>query len=80
MRLGLRNIGLDPDRDVNLRVVGATNLRMIMMQQGQAQFSVFSNTRRNENHPRRDGPNEARNLEIRRSDDDRSEHRQSDRG
>ena len=48
MRLGLRNIGLDPDRDVNLRVVGATNLRMIMMQQGQAQFSVFSNTEREE--------------------------------
>ena len=34
MRLGLRNIGLDPEKDVNLRVVGATNLRMIMMQQG----------------------------------------------
>ena len=48
MRLGLRSIGLDPDRDVNLRVVGATNLRMIMMQQGQAQFSVFSNTEREE--------------------------------
>jgi NitT/TauT family transport system substrate-binding protein len=48
MRLGLRNIGLDPDRDVNLRVVGATNLRMIMMQQGQAQFSVFSNTEKEE--------------------------------
>jgi NitT/TauT family transport system substrate-binding protein len=48
MRLGLRHIGLDPDRDVNLRVVGATNLRMIMMQQGQAQFSVFSNTEREE--------------------------------
>ena len=26
MRLGLRNIGLDPERDVSLRVVGATNL------------------------------------------------------
>src|SRR6266478_2311885 len=48
MRLGLRNIGLDPERDVNLRVVGATNLRMIMMQQGQAQFSVFSTTEREE--------------------------------
>jgi NitT/TauT family transport system substrate-binding protein len=48
MRLGLRNIGLDPERDVNLRVVGATNLRMIMMQQGQAQFSVFSATEREE--------------------------------
>ena len=48
MRLGLRSIGLDPERDVNLRVVGATNLRMIMMQQGQAQFSVFSTTEREE--------------------------------
>src|SRR5437870_2272039 len=48
MRLGLRSIGLDPERDVNLRVVGATNLRMIMMQQGQAQFSVFSITEREE--------------------------------
>ncbi len=48
MRLGLRNIGLDPERDVNLRVVGATNLRMIMMQQGQAQFTVISNTEREE--------------------------------
>ncbi|HVO92919.1 MAG TPA: ABC transporter substrate-binding protein [Terriglobales bacterium] len=48
MRLGLRNIGLDPEKDVNLRVVGATNLRMIMMQQGQAQFTVISNTEREE--------------------------------
>lgn len=48
MRLGLRHIGLDPERDVNLRVVGATNLRMIMMQQGQAQFTVISNTEREE--------------------------------
>jgi ABC-type nitrate/sulfonate/bicarbonate transport system substrate-binding protein len=46
MRLGLRNLGLDPERDVNLRVVGATNLRMIMMHQGQAQFTVISNTER----------------------------------
>jgi len=44
MRLGLKSIGLDPERDVSLRVVGATNLRMIMMQQGQAQFTVISNT------------------------------------
>jgi len=44
MRLGLRNIGLDPERDVNLRVVGATNLRMLAMQQGQAQFTVISST------------------------------------
>ncbi len=44
MRLGLRNIGLDPERDVNLRVVGATNLRMIAMQQNQAQFTVISTT------------------------------------
>ncbi len=48
MRLGLRAIGLDPERDVNLRVVGATNLRMLMMQQGQAQFTVISTTERAE--------------------------------
>jgi len=44
MRLGLRHIGLDPERDVNLRVVGATNLRMLAMQQGQAQFTVITTT------------------------------------
>ena len=27
IRLGLKHIGLDPDKDVSLRVVGATNLR-----------------------------------------------------
>ncbi|HTN72724.1 MAG TPA: ABC transporter substrate-binding protein [Methylomirabilota bacterium] len=44
MRLGLRNVGLDPERDVNLRVIGATNLRMLAMQQGQAQFTVITTT------------------------------------
>ena len=48
MRLGLRNIGLDPDKDVSLRVVGATNLRMIIMQQKQADFTVISSTEREE--------------------------------
>ncbi len=48
MRLGLRSIGLDPERDVNLRVVGATNLRMLAMQQNQAQFTVISTTEREE--------------------------------
>jgi NitT/TauT family transport system substrate-binding protein len=48
MRLGLRNIGLDPERDVALRVVGATNLRMLAMQQNQAQFTVISSTEREE--------------------------------
>src|SRR3990172_132018 len=48
MRLGLRNIGLDPDKDVSLRVVGATNLRMIMMQQKQADFTVISSTQQEE--------------------------------
>jgi NitT/TauT family transport system substrate-binding protein len=48
MRLGLRNIGFDPDRDVNLRVIGATNLRMLAMQQGQAQFTVITTTEREE--------------------------------
>jgi NitT/TauT family transport system substrate-binding protein len=44
MRLGLRNVGLDPERDVNLGVIGATNLRMLAMQQGQAQFTVITST------------------------------------
>ncbi len=48
MRLGLRNIGFDPDRDVNLRVVGANNLRMLAMQQGQEQFTVITTTEREE--------------------------------
>src|SRR6058998_3231912 len=48
MRLGLRNVGLDPERDVNLRVIGATNLRMLAMQQGQAQFTVITTTEREE--------------------------------
>jgi len=52
MRLGLRNIGFDPDRDVNLRVVGATNLRMLAMQQGQAQFTVITTTEREEGEKR----------------------------
>jgi len=46
MRLGLKSVGLDPDRDVSLRVVGATNLRMIAVQQNQAQFTVISNAER----------------------------------
>ncbi|HTM07550.1 MAG TPA: ABC transporter substrate-binding protein [Verrucomicrobiae bacterium] len=48
MRLGLRSVGLDPDKDVNLRVVGATNLRVLAMKQGQAQFTVVSTTEREE--------------------------------
>ena len=52
MRLGLRNIGFDPERDVNLRVVGATNLRMLVMQQGQAQFTVITTTEREEGEKR----------------------------
>ena len=52
MRLGLRNIGFDPERDVNLRVVGATNLRMLAMQQGQAQFTVITTTEREETEKR----------------------------
>jgi len=46
MRLGLKSLGLDPERDVSLRVVGATNLRMIAVQQNQAQFTVISNSER----------------------------------
>lgn len=48
MRVGLKSIGLDPDKDVNLRVVGATNLRMITMQQKQTDFTVISTTEREE--------------------------------
>lgn len=48
MRLGLRSAGLDPDKDVNLRVVGATNLRVLTMKQGQTQFTVVSTTEREE--------------------------------
>jgi NitT/TauT family transport system substrate-binding protein len=48
MRLGLKSVGLDPDRDVNLRVVGATNLRMITMQQKQTDFTIISTTEREE--------------------------------
>lgn len=48
MRLGLRGVGLDPDRDVNLRVVGATNLRMLALKQNIAQFTVISSTERAE--------------------------------
>src|SRR6476660_7357277 len=46
IRLGLRGLGFDPDRDVILRVIGATNLRIIAMQQGQAQFTVIGNSER----------------------------------
>ena len=48
IRLGLKHVGLDPDKDVNLRVVGATNLRLIMMQQKQADFTIISTTEREE--------------------------------
>ena len=48
MRLGLRSVGLDPDKDVTLRAVGATNLRVLVMKQGQAQFTVVSATEREE--------------------------------
>jgi NitT/TauT family transport system substrate-binding protein len=48
MRLGLRSVGLDPDKDVNLRVVGATNLRVLTMKQNQTQFTVVSVTEREE--------------------------------
>ena len=48
IRLGLKSIGLDPDKDVNLRVVGATNLRLIMMQQKQSDFTIIGSTEREE--------------------------------
>jgi ABC-type nitrate/sulfonate/bicarbonate transport system substrate-binding protein len=48
MRLGLRSVGLDPDKDVTLRVIGATNLRVLTMKQNQTQFTVVSATEREE--------------------------------
>ncbi len=48
MRLGLRSVGLDPDRDVTLRVVGATNLRVLALKENIAQFTVISITERAE--------------------------------
>jgi NitT/TauT family transport system substrate-binding protein len=42
MRLALKSIGFDPDKDVSLRVIGATVLRMITMQKKQADFTVVS--------------------------------------
>lgn len=42
MRLGLRSLGLDPDRDVQLRAVGATNLRLAALKQKMAHFTVFT--------------------------------------
>jgi len=48
IRLGLKSIGLDPDQDVYLRVVGATNLRLIIIQQNKADFTIISTTEREE--------------------------------
>ncbi len=48
MRLGLRSVGLDPEKDVTLRVVGATNLRMLALKENIAQFTVISVTERAE--------------------------------
>ncbi|MBI3015040.1 MAG: ABC transporter substrate-binding protein [Candidatus Tectomicrobia bacterium] len=41
-RMGLRSLGLDPDKDVILRSVGGTNLRMAALRQGIAQFTLVS--------------------------------------
>jgi NitT/TauT family transport system substrate-binding protein len=40
MRIGLKALGLDPDRDVSLRAVGNTPMRLQAMSAGVAQFMV----------------------------------------
>jgi ABC-type nitrate/sulfonate/bicarbonate transport system substrate-binding protein len=42
IRLGLRGLGIDPERDVQLRSVGATNLRIAALKQGVVQFTVVT--------------------------------------
>ena len=40
MRIGLKALGLDPDRDVSLRAIGNTPMRLQAMSAGVAQFMV----------------------------------------
>ena len=42
IRMGLRSLGLDPEKDVSLRSVGGTNVRMATLMQGVAQFTVVT--------------------------------------
>src|ERR1700757_3853318 len=42
LKVGLRKIGLDPAKDVNLRVIGGSTERMIALQKGIVQFTVVT--------------------------------------
>jgi ABC-type nitrate/sulfonate/bicarbonate transport system substrate-binding protein len=42
LKVGLKKIGLDPARDVNLRVIGGSTERMIALQKGIVQFTVVT--------------------------------------
>ena len=42
LRVGLKKVGLDPARDVNLRVIGGSTDRMIALQKGIVNFTVVT--------------------------------------
>jgi ABC-type nitrate/sulfonate/bicarbonate transport system substrate-binding protein len=42
LKVGLKKIGLDPVKDVNLRVIGGSTERMIALQKGIVQFTVVT--------------------------------------
>ena len=42
LKVGLKRIGLDPAKDVNLRVIGGSTERMIALQKGIVQFTVVT--------------------------------------
>src|SRR5215467_5385352 len=42
LKVGLKKIGLDPAKDVNLRVIGGSTERMIALQKGIVQFTVVT--------------------------------------
>jgi NitT/TauT family transport system substrate-binding protein len=42
MKVGLKKIGIDPQKDVNLRVIGGSIERMIALQKGIVQFTVVT--------------------------------------
>src|SRR2546427_9468341 len=42
LRVGLKKVGLDPARDVNLRVIGGSTDRMIALQKGIVKFTVVT--------------------------------------
>jgi NitT/TauT family transport system substrate-binding protein len=44
LKVGLKKIGLDPVKDVNLRVIGGSIERMVALQKGIVQFTVVTET------------------------------------